>query len=96
MMNVKEYAIDVSKDEKEILALCEKLGIDAKNSDDLLSEEDIILLDNELAKEEDSIDEEKEKLSRLKMVLSSILTKPAKYCQKEQSTLIMIHSRIAI
>ncbi len=60
MMNVKEYAIDVSKDEKEILALCEKLGIEAKNSDDLLSEEDIILLDNELAKEEDSIDEDKE------------------------------------
>ena len=58
MMSVLEYAIDVNKKCEEILNLCKKLEISVKKADDMLSDDDIILLDNELANmEEDSVEE---------------------------------------
>lgn len=58
MMNVKEYASDVTRSVDEILKLCKKLGIEA-TEDTELSEDEIILLDNELANtEEEPVNEE--------------------------------------
>ncbi|MBQ8219469.1 MAG: translation initiation factor IF-2 [Bacilli bacterium] len=48
MMSVFEYASDVNKTIDEIFKLCSKLGIKVSNKDDLLSDDDIILLDNEI------------------------------------------------
>ena len=48
MMNVKEYAVDVEKEVSEILDLCKKLDLNITNEEDMLTEDDIILLDNEL------------------------------------------------
>ena len=52
---------------KEILNLCEKLAISVSKEDDMLSEDDIIMLDNEIASsyeneedEEDTYDLQKE------------------------------------
>ena len=47
-MNILEYALDVNKDVALIIDLCKKLGINKQNEEDFLSEDDIILLDNEL------------------------------------------------
>ncbi len=46
MMSVKEYAEDVNRKVEEILKKCEELGIQASTIDDMLSEDDIIDLDN--------------------------------------------------
>ena len=56
MMNVLEYANDVNKTVEEILKLCKKLDIDCNDSYDMLSEDDIILLDNEISNDEDTED----------------------------------------
>lgn len=48
MMSLKEYAVDVNQSIEEILTLCKKLNINAQSEDDMLSEDDIILLDNEI------------------------------------------------
>ena len=54
MMSVIEYAVDVDKTVEEVLELCKKLNITASNETDMLSEDDIIMLDNELPTEEDT------------------------------------------
>ena len=46
MMSVKEYALDTNHSVAEILKKCGELGINAKNANDELSEDDIIILDN--------------------------------------------------
>ncbi len=51
-MSVKEYALDVNKTVEEILNACRRLGIEVKNEDDLLEEDDIIELDNDTYEEE--------------------------------------------
>ena len=48
MMTVYEYASDMNKSVNEILNLCKKLDIKVNNEDDMLSDDDIILLDNEI------------------------------------------------
>ena len=48
MMSVYEYASDMNKTVSEILNLCKNLGIKVNGEDDLLSDDDIILLDNEI------------------------------------------------
>ena len=48
MMSVKEYALDVDRSISDILSLCTKMGIKVFDGDDMLSEDDIIVLDNEL------------------------------------------------
>lgn len=66
-MTVKEYAESVSLSVAEILKKCESLGIDVKNANDLLADDDVINLDfatnlissdsESTYEEEDSIDE---------------------------------------
>lgn len=49
MMSVLEYAEDVGKTTEEIIKLCERLNISKTNEDDLLDQDEITMLDNELA-----------------------------------------------
>ena len=58
MMSLQEYREELGKTKEEILQLCKKLNINASNDDDMLSEDDIIMLDNELANEEEQDKEE--------------------------------------
>ena len=58
MMSVSEYAIDVDKSIEEILLLCKDLNINASLEDDMLSDDDIILLDNEIANHEEESEED--------------------------------------
>ena len=58
MMSVSEYAIDVDKSVEDIFELCKKLNINANQEDDMLSDDDIILLDNEIANTTDESEEE--------------------------------------
>lgn len=46
MMSVKEYASDTGLSIAEILKKCRELGIKAKSGEDMLSDDDIIILDN--------------------------------------------------
>ncbi len=48
-MTVKEYANDVNLAPAEILKKCQELGIEVSNSSDLLTDDDIIILDNAIA-----------------------------------------------
>ena len=57
-MSVLEYANDVNKSVAEILKKCEELNIDVTNEDDLLSEDDIVILDNANYDDMDEIVEE--------------------------------------
>ena len=45
-MTVREYANDVNLSVAEVIKKCIDLGIEVKNADDYLSDEDIISLDN--------------------------------------------------
>lgn len=56
MMSILEYSMDVNKKVEEIIELCKKLGLNFSSQDELLSEDDIIMLDNELASISDDID----------------------------------------
>ena len=66
MMSVLEYASDVNLTVNQILEICKSLNINVSKKEDLLSEDDIILLDNETSLmditnddiEEDVIEEE--------------------------------------
>ena len=59
MMSVLEYAIDVSKNPEVILKKCKELGINVNSKNDMLSEEDIIILDNSLDEMEELEEEER-------------------------------------
>ena len=73
MMNVSEYASDVGVTVKEILELCNKLDIKVSKEDDMLSDDDIIILDNELASIQPSEEstEELEELDELEDIEES-------------------------
>ena len=60
MMNVSEYANDVGKKVSEILKLCQTLDIKVSNEEDMLSDDDIIMLDNEIANMDGRSTQEKE------------------------------------
>ena len=63
MMSILEYALDVNKSSEEIMSLCDKLDIKYDTEESLLTEDDIILLDNDLQDGEDYIvDEEQEEI----------------------------------
>ena len=66
MMSVMEYASDVNKKTDYILELCKKLDIKVSSLEDMLTDDDIILLDNEIENtdfnEEESLEEESEKI----------------------------------
>ena len=49
MMSVLEYANDVSKSVDEILKLCERMRFSKESEEDLLSDEEITILDGEIA-----------------------------------------------
>ena len=53
MMSILEYSMDVNKTVEEILELCKRLKLQYSNQEDLLTEDDIILLDNELSNLDD-------------------------------------------
>lgn len=53
MMSVLEYANDMGKTSEDILKMCEKLNIKVSNLDDMLSEDDIVELDNAFEKEKE-------------------------------------------
>lgn len=53
MMSVLEYAEDVNKSVEEVLSLCNKLGLSASTSEDMLSQDDITELDNTINNEEE-------------------------------------------
>ena len=57
-MSVLEYANDVNKSGTQNLKMCEELDIHVTNEDDLLSEDDIVILDNADFEEMDNIVEE--------------------------------------
>jgi hypothetical protein len=46
MMSIEDYAQDVGKTVEEIYSLCDKLGIAYKDSNTMLDDTAIILLDN--------------------------------------------------
>ena len=48
MMSVLEYANDVNLEVATVLELCKKLDIKVNNSDDMLDDDSIIMLDNEI------------------------------------------------
>ena len=52
MMTVLEYAEDVNKSVEEILSLCEKLSISKQSEEDLLDQDEITMLDSEIANAE--------------------------------------------
>lgn len=58
MMSLIEYAGDVNKSIDEIKSLCDKMGIAYENEDSTLTEDDIILLDNEIQDQEDYISDD--------------------------------------
>lgn len=62
MMSVSEYAKDVEKSVNEILNLCKKLELSVTSSEDMLSDDDIIMLDNEIA---NSTEEEIEEVATI-------------------------------
>ena len=57
MMNLIDYANDVGLDVEKIKSLCDKIGISYENEESLLTEDDIILLDNEIQDQEDYIED---------------------------------------
>lgn len=59
-MNVSEYASDVGKTVSEILKLCQRLNIEVSNDEDMLSDDDIIMLDNEIANSNEELEEAEE------------------------------------
>ena len=66
MMTLEDYALDVNKSIEEIMEMCDKIGISYQDDQTLLSDEDIILLDNQIQDSEDyvegdiSLDEEEQ------------------------------------
>ena len=69
-MSVLEYANDVNKTVAEILRKCEELGIPVSSEDDLLSEDDIVVLDNAEYEVMDEIVEEMIENKNIKVVES--------------------------
>jgi len=57
MMSILEYAQDVNKSTEEIYKLCDRLGIKYTDENTDLSEDDIVLLDGEVASSLDDEDE---------------------------------------
>ena len=62
MMSVNEYASDVNLSVDKILKLCNSLGINALNEEDMLDDDAIIMLDNEIANISDEVEEVVEEL----------------------------------
>lgn len=74
-MLVKEYALDVNLSVAEILKKCNELGIKVLKGEDLLSDDDIIMLDNTIniisANDDTTYDEEDEIDEKVDEIISS-------------------------
>lgn len=57
MMNLLEYAEDTGLDIEKVKKLCDKIGISYDDENSTLTEDDIILLDNEIQDEEDYVED---------------------------------------
>ena len=68
MMSVEEYAQDVNYSVSQILKKCNQLGIKVSSENDLLSEDDIVLLDNNLDEVDEITDEEVEEIIQNKNI----------------------------
>ena len=68
MMSVEEYAQDVNYSVSQILKKCKELGIKVSSGDDLLSEDDIVLLDNSLDEIDEITDEQVEEIIQNKNI----------------------------
>ena len=53
MMSVEEYALDTNNTVLAIIDMCKKLGINANSSSDMLSEDEVIDLDNQVYNEDE-------------------------------------------
>ena len=58
MMTLEDYALDVNKTVEEIMALCDKIGINYQDENTLLDDTSIVLLDNNADEEEEEVSEE--------------------------------------
>ena len=56
MMTLEDYALDVDKTVEEIMALCDKIGINYQDENTLLDDISITLLDNEMQDQEDYVE----------------------------------------
>ena len=68
MMSVLEYAQDVNKQVDEVLKMCNSLGINVSDSQDMLSDDAIVELDNAFqneSSEEDSIEVDEEIIKKM-------------------------------
>ena len=68
MMSVEEYALDVNYSVSQILKKCKELGIKVSSEEDLLSEDDIVLLDNNLDDLDEITDEQVEEIIQNKNI----------------------------
>ncbi len=82
MMRVLEYAEDVNKTVEAILKKCKELNIKVNTKDDMLSEDDIVMLDNLLDEIEDIEELEEEE----RLVVESEKSKPKKVKKVEIKT----------
>ena len=82
MMSVLEYAEDVNKTVEAILKKCKELNIKVNAKDDMLSEDDIVMLDNLLDEIEDIEELEEEE----RLVVESEKSKPKKVKKVEIKT----------
>ncbi len=57
-MSVLDYALDMGKTVDEVIELCEKLGFNIQNADDLLDQDQITMLDTEIQLDEDTVVED--------------------------------------
>ena len=58
MMNLEDYALDVGKSIEEIMRLCDQLDIPYQDATTTLTDEEIILLDNQIQDSEDYVEGE--------------------------------------
>ena len=98
MMSVKMYAEESNLSVAEILKKCQELGIEAKNGDYELSEDDVIILDNTInlistendtsLDEEDVIDEVVEDLAENINLSKNITSQGKKQKLKKKSQIV--------
>ena len=86
MMSVNEYAIDVNLSVDKIISLCQKLGVQVNNGEDMLDDDAIIMLDNEIAKleaeladEQAKVEQDNDKIAEIEANLASLLEKKSLY-----------------
>ena len=91
MMSVLEYSVDVNKSVEEIINLCNKLNINVSDENTMLSEDDIVMLDNEIENnadleevDEDLLDEKVEKIIQQSNIDIDISNKKQKVKSKAE------------